>query len=110
MKKVLRWIFPVAVLLALAAMLVGHHYVLSSRKLVEEIQRELPAGSSKAQVNNFVETMHPVAYEDTGSVVKTRLSGRSENIIYRKDIVVTFNFDAQGRLTSSSTKEYLSFF
>ncbi len=110
MNRLLRWILPVLVVSVLAAIVVGHRYVLSSKMLSEAIQRELPTGSSKAQVNNFVERRHPVAYEDTGSVVKARLSGRAENIIYRKDIVVIFEFDGEGRLSSYSTNEYLSFF
>jgi hypothetical protein len=110
MNKLLRWILLLLVVLALAAMLVGRHYVLSSKDLSEAIQEQLPTGSSKAKVNNFVEARHPVAYEDMGSMVKARLSGRADNIIYRKDIVVSFNFDAQGRLSSYSTKEYLTFF
>lgn len=109
MNKLLRLLLISLVLLTIVSMVIRHKYVLSSRELTEAMQRTLPMGASKMQVVGFIEARHPVAYDDTGSTVKARLSGRAENIIYRKDIVVTFEFDAQGRLSSYSTKEYLSF-
>jgi hypothetical protein len=86
------------------------HYVLSSVKLDEAIKTEVPVGSSKAQVINFVQMRQPVAYDDMGMQVKARLQGLAANMIYRKDIVITFDFSADGKLLSYSTKEYLTFF
>ena len=110
MSRRLYWTLLALVALGLTVLLVGHHYVLNSKQLTAAIQRELPAGSSKVQVNRFIEARHPVAYDDNGARVRARLSGRASNIIYRKDIVVTFDFDAQGRLSGYSMKEYLTFF
>jgi hypothetical protein len=84
--------------------------VISSAKLDAAIKRELPPGSPKAQVINFMQARHPVAYDDLGSQVKARLSGRAENLIYRKDVILTFEFDSDGRLSSYDKKEYLTFF
>jgi hypothetical protein len=48
--------------------------------------------------------------DDLGSQVKTRLSGLAENMIYRKDVVLIFDFDSNGQLISDSEKVYLAFF
>jgi hypothetical protein len=37
------------------------------------------------------------------------MTGRDGNLIYRKDIVLDFEFDPSGRLLSYSKKEYLTF-
>jgi hypothetical protein len=58
---------------------------------------------------SFVQARHPVAFDDVGSQVKARLSGLAENMIYRKDVVITFEFSREGKLLSYSTKEYLTF-
>jgi hypothetical protein len=85
-------------------------FVLNSRKLKQGIERNAPSGSSKAQVMGFMKAQRPVALDDLGSQVKVRLSGQSENLIYRKDVVLTFDFDTSGRLVSYSAQEYLTFF
>ena len=110
MNKRLRWILIAFVALGLTVLMAGRHDVLNSRKLTASIQAELPNGSSKPQVKRFLEARQLVAYEDTGPRVRARLSGRAENIIYRKDIVISFDFDSQDRLTGYSKQEYLTFF
>ena len=47
-------------------------------------------------------------WDDLGTHVKTRMTGRAGNLIYRKDIFLDFEFDASGRLLSYSKKEYLT--
>ena len=44
-----------------------------------------------------------------GAQLKARLQGLAENLVYRKDIVITFDFAADGKLLSYSTREYLTF-
>jgi hypothetical protein len=53
--------------------------------------------------------MKPEFCDDLGTHVKARITGRAGNLIYRKDIVLDFEFDASGRLVSFSKKEYLTF-
>lgn len=109
MKSWLRWILIVMGTVLVALILLCQHYVLSSSKLDEAIEAEVPVGSSKARVVIFIQTRHPVAYDDMGIQVKARLQGLAENMIYRKDIVITFEFSPDGKLLSYSTKESLTF-
>jgi hypothetical protein len=109
MKSWLRWILIVTGTVLVALALLRQHYVLSSVKLDEAIKAEVPVGSPKARVVNFIQIRHPVAYDDMGIQVKARLQGLAENMIYRKDIVITFEFSPDGKLLSYSAKEYLTF-
>jgi hypothetical protein len=108
MKSWLRWIL-IVIGTVLALVLLRQHYVLSSSKLDEAIKAEVPVGSSKARVVTFIQTRHAVAYDDLGIQVKARLQGLAENMIYRKDIVITFEFSPDGKLLSYSTKESFTF-
>jgi hypothetical protein len=109
MKTWLRAIAIVTVTIALGLFVLGQHYVLSSAKLDQAIKTGLPVGTPKAMVVDFIQARHPVAYDDLGAQLKARLQGRAENLVYRKDIVVTFDFSFDGKLLHYSTKEYLSF-
>jgi hypothetical protein len=84
MQKWVRWTLIVAGTVVVALVLLGQHYVLSSAKLDEAIKAEIPPGSAKARVVTFIQARHPVAYDDIGSQIKTRLSGLAENMIYRR--------------------------
>jgi hypothetical protein len=108
MRKRLLWALIAVVVMLTAFLLLGQHYALSSDKLDAAIRTEIPPGSAKAQVVAFVQARNPVAFDDMGPQVKARFSGRAENMVYRRDIVITFEFSA-GQLLSYSTKEYLSF-
>jgi hypothetical protein len=109
MKSWLRWISIVTGTIAVALVLLGEHYVLNSAKLDEAIKTEVPLGTPKARVVAFIQTRHPVVYDDMGAQLKARLQGLAENLVYRKDIVITFDFSADGKLLSYSTREYLTF-
>ena len=108
--KLLLWVAVPAVAVAVTLIVVRQRYVLDSRNLAKAISRELPVGTSKAVVVNFIQKRHPMFCEDLGSRVGTRLSGLAENMIYRKDIVLIFEFDSDGKLISYSKKEALTFF
>jgi len=108
MRKRLLWALIAVAAILTAFILLGHHYMLNSAKLDAAIGTEIPPGSAKAQVVAFVQVRNPVAFDDMGPHVKARFSGRSENMVYRRDIVITFEFSG-ARLLSFSTKEYLSF-
>ncbi len=100
----------VAVVAMAALIVVRHQYVLDSENLAKAISKELPVGTPKAIVVNFIQKRHPVFWDDLGSRVETRLSGLAENMIYRKDMVLIFDFDSDGKLISYSKKVYLTFF
>jgi len=108
-KKPLFWLIVTTGFLVVTFLQVKQHYVLDSEKLESAITHELPLGSSKVQVVDFIQKRHPLVWDDLGSVVKARLSGRAGNIIYRRDVVLIFEFDSAGRLLSYTSKEYLSF-
>lgn len=109
-KKWLIWLLLTFAVLAVIALIVGQHYVLNSKTLDEAIRKDLPPGSTKAQIVQFIQSKHPVAYEEMGAEVRARLSGLAENMVYRKDVILTFEIGADGRLSSWSKKEYLTFF
>jgi hypothetical protein len=109
MKSWIRWILVGTGAIVVALFLLGQHYVLNSAKLDKAIKTEVPLGTPKAQVVAFIQTRRPVACDDMGAQVKARLQGLAENMVYRKDIVLTFDFSAEGKLLSFSTKEYLTF-
>jgi hypothetical protein len=107
------WVGGGAIVIGIALVglfVLSHHYGLSSAKLDEQIRKEIPPGSSKAQVVVFIQAKKPVAYDDMGSQIKARLSGLAENMVYCKDIIIMFEFSSEGKLSSYSTKEYLTFF
>ena len=110
MKSWLRWTSIVTVTVVVVLVLWGQHYALSSAKLDEAIKAEVPLGSSKARVVTFIQKRHPVAYDDMGIKLKARLQGLAENMVYCKDIIITFELSSDGKLLSYSTKEYLTFF
>jgi len=109
MKSWLRWTSIVTGTIVIAFVLLSEHYVLNSAKLDTAIKTEIPVGTPKARVVAFIQARHPVAYDDMGSQLKARLQGLAENLVYRKDIVITFDFSADGKLLSYSAKEYLTF-
>jgi len=109
MKRWLRWISIMSGTVAVALFLLGQHYVLNSAKLDEAIKAEVPVGTPKQRVVAFIQSRHPIAYDDMGLQLKARLQGLAENMIYRKDIVITFEFSPEGKFLSYSTKEYLTF-
>ena len=109
MSKFLRWVVLAIALALVLGSLVYSHYVLDSQKLDAAIKTELPPGTPKAKVIQFIQKRNPEFCDDLGSHVAARLSGRAGNLIYRKDIVLEFEFDASGRLLSYSKKVYLTF-
>ncbi len=109
-KKLLWWVSVTLAVVVVTFLLARHRYVLSSVQLEEAIMREIPPGSSKAQVVDFIQKRRPLFCDDLGSRVETRLSGLAENMIYKKDIILVFQFDAGGKLVSYSKKEFLTFF
>ncbi|SRR6266849_5424270 len=109
MKNWLRWILIVTGIVVVTLALLGQHFVLSTANLDRAIKTQIPLGTPKARVVKFIQKRHPVAYDDTGTQLKARLQGLAENMVFRKDIVITFEFSPDGTLLSYSTKVYLTF-
>jgi hypothetical protein len=110
MKSWLAKILILCPIVVLGLILVARYNVLNSTELDAAIKREIPVGSTKTAVAAFIQKRHPVAYDEFDSEVKARLQGRAENLIYRKDIVLTFEFSPEGKLASHSMREDLTFF
>jgi hypothetical protein len=110
MKKPFRWgLLAVFAVIVLGLMLRSQH-VLDSQKLDAAIKTELPPGTPKTKVIQFVQARKPVFCDDLGTHVAARMTGLAGNLIYRKDIVLDFEFDPNGRLVSYSKKVYLTFY
>ncbi|HET9803626.1 MAG TPA: hypothetical protein VFP96_10335 [Candidatus Acidoferrum sp.] len=109
MKSWLRRTLLVSGTVLAGLILLGRHYVVNSTELDKAIKQEIPTGSAKPLVVAFIQERHPVAYDDFGGEVRARLQGLAENMVYRKDVVMTFEFSPDGKLRSYSTKEYLTF-
>lgn len=109
MSKFLRWSLPIALVVLVAGFMLHSHYVLDTQKLDAAIKAQLPPGTSKAQVIQFIQARKPLYWNDDGSHVWARIVGRAGNLIYRKDVILDFEFDTGGRMLSYSEKVYLSF-
>jgi hypothetical protein len=109
MSKFLRWSVLAILAILVLGLLLRHHYVLDTEKLDAAIKTELPPGTPKAKVIQFIQARKPMFWEDLGTHVKTRMTGRAGNLIYSKDIVLDFEFDGSGRLVSFSKKVDLGF-
>jgi len=102
------WALLTLLILIGAGFLVRRHYVLDSQELATAIKTTLPPGTPKANVIEFIQTRRPLFLDDLGAHVKARMTGRAGNLLYRKDIVLDFEFDTNGKLLSFSKSEYLT--
>jgi hypothetical protein len=109
LKRSIGWALVAAVLVIGAPLLVNQHYELNVDRLETQIAESIPPGSPKNAVIHFVQARHPVAFDDFGAEVKCRLTGRAFNLIYRRDVVITFEFSPDGKLVSHSLTEFQTF-
>ena len=109
MSRFLRWSVLAILAILVLGLLLRHHCVLDTEKLDAAIKTELPPGTPKARVIQFIQARKPMFCDDLGTHVKTRMTGRAGNLIYSKDIVLDFEFDGSGRLVSFSKKVDLGF-
>jgi len=58
-------------------MVVRRYYVLDSQKLEAAIKAELPGGTPKANVIQFIQLRKPTFWDDLGAHVKARITGRA---------------------------------
>jgi hypothetical protein len=109
MKRLFRRGLIALVFVICLGLAIRSYYVLDSQKLSATIKKELPQGTPKTNVIEFIKERKPAAWDDLGTHVKARMTGRAANLIYRKDIVLDFEFDASGKLLAFSKQEYLTF-
>jgi hypothetical protein len=102
------WTAATIALLIGVNLFVQHRYVLDGDLLDAAIKAELPPGTPKFKVEQFLQARKPLFCDDLGSHVKARLTGRAENLIIRKDVILDFEFDTNGKLVSFSKKVYLT--
>jgi hypothetical protein len=62
-----------------------NRYVLDSRKLHTDVISQLLPGTPQRRVIRFIQVRKPLFWDDEGTHVRARLSGRAGNLIYRKD-------------------------
>jgi hypothetical protein len=109
MKRIQRYAVLTIILVSVLVLVVRNRYVLDSQKLHTAIVAQLPPGTHKTQVIRFIQARKPLFYDDEGTHVKARLTGLAGNLIYRKDIVLDFEFDPNGGLLACTEKEFLTF-
>jgi hypothetical protein len=82
---------------------------LSSRtpkmRLDEMIKRDLPLGSPRAKVVDYVTAQRWEIYPEHGRVI-ARVRGAEYTIVCRTDISMNFRFDSKGDLSSYSSDEF----
>jgi len=100
----------VVVIATVSLVLIRHGRVINSQELETAINTQLPVGTPKASVIAFIEKQHPLIYDDLGQEIKARISGLAGNMVYTKDVVLSFKFDENGRLVSHSKSETMTFF
>jgi hypothetical protein len=81
----------------------GHK--LDPRTLEEAIRRELPPGTLKSNVIEFVQAMRPLRCYDHGRVLTARWLEETWDLVHSLDIVVVFDFNEEGRLLRYSQTE-----
>jgi hypothetical protein len=110
MRTIRTVVLSATAVLLVSLVAVRHRRVINSAKLDTAIRTALRTGSTKAQVIAFVRERKPVFSDDLGTQLKARISGLADNMIYDKDVVLTFEFDTNGKLLSYSKQETLTFF
>jgi hypothetical protein len=108
MSKTLSWGMAVGIIVLVLTVVTYNCYVLDSRSLDLAIKKELPTGTPKTQVIQFIQARKPMFLDDEGDHVTARISGRARNLIYRRDMFLYFQFDARGSLQAYSKREFLT--
>ena len=69
------------------------------------MRRELPPGTVKIKVIDFVREMHPFRWEDQGKKLTAHWLEETGDLVRSWDIVVIFEFDEAGHLLHYSQTE-----
>jgi hypothetical protein len=72
---------------------------LTQQQAREIVNRELPTGTDKAVVKQFLDAKHWV-YSDGGSTIRAIVRDESRSSLIRANIRVQLFFDANGKLVS----------
>jgi len=108
-KKSILWALVVGILLVASVFWIDEQLELNPDRLEGAIAKEIPPGTPKSEVLIFVRAHKPVAFDDLGAHVKCRLTGRALNLVYRRDVVITFEFSPDGKLLSHSMTVFQTF-
>ncbi|HZV86952.1 MAG TPA: hypothetical protein VFF95_05350 [Candidatus Binatus sp.] len=74
-------------------------------KLDAMVQRDLPLGSPRAKVVDYVTAQRWEVYPEPGQV-GARIRGAENTIVCRIDVQMNFRFDSEGDLSSYSSDEF----
>jgi len=74
-------------------------------KLDEMVQRDLPLGSPRAKVVDYLTAQKWEIYPEPGRVV-AMVRGAENTIVCRIDVSMNFRFDSEGDLSSYSSDEF----
>lgn len=80
---------------------------LTDQQTREILNRELPPGSSKSRVIEFLKSQR-WTYSDGGATVRAMFRDVSQGISARTDIQMRFYFDSDGKLTSYEIQDLLT--
>lgn len=78
---------------------------LTDRQAREILNRELPIGTDKSRVKQFLD-VKAWAYSDKGSSVQSMIRDASHNFLIRTDIQIQFFFDSNGKLVSYELQDF----
>lgn len=85
MKKLLAGSIITVCAIIFMTLVLSSLYVLDSQKLGAAIKKDLPPGTPKIKVIQFIQARKPLFWNDLGTHVKARISGLADNFIYRKE-------------------------
>jgi hypothetical protein len=80
---------------------------LTDQQTREILNRELPPGSSRSRVIEFLKSQR-WTYSDEGATVRAMFRDASQSISVRTDIQMRFYFDSDGKLTSYEIQDLLT--
>ena len=80
---------------------------VTDEQLKEMLNREVPEGTSKASVRQFLHRKG-WPHADDGSNIRTMIRDAAHSLLVRTDIQIVFLFAPQGKLISYEIKDYFS--
>ena len=80
---------------------------VTDEQLKETLNRELPEGTSKANVRQSLDR-RGWSHTDVGSNIKTMIRDAGHNFLVRTDIQIQFSFTPEGKLLSYELKDYFT--
>ena len=82
---------------------------LDDRAIKKTMAENIPAGTPKGQVIEWLRTVPAIYRDNRGRSLETRLMGQAPDRVYTLNIAITFDFDAEQRLVGYSFDPWLYF-